>query len=422
MVWAIGLPTSNKRSLTPRHSIQYALFSSYAVFGLILLSIAGIVYVLLGHVYSLRLQEQALILSHLGEDAVEDVGRASQIRPALVRYLTSPDEGLEFFDARGRRIVALGLMEHLPAGPLNKARTRLPDGATGIQAITPVKDPPGWVRSTISDSRIAAALRPLDVGLAAGVVIALVVAVFAGSLLANQAVSRIEYTLDRMREFTADAAHELRGPLMAIMNNVEELSSHEERGNDRYLSNIRLAAGQMVAMMNDLLLLARSEEPGHIVVYAVDLSDCVERLVRSFEGEANGRNISVNVQRGTEHQTIYGNPDQIYRILENLLRNAFRYTADGGSIEIKQLAAHHFMIVAVTDTGIGIAPDALEKIFERFWRADAARNTPGSGLGLAIARNLARRHGGDIYVDSVPGRGSTFSLQLPYRPPSRPIL
>jgi OmpR-family two-component system manganese-sensing sensor histidine kinase len=422
MVWAIALPTSNKRSLTPRRSIQYALFSSYAVFGLILLSIVGIVHVLLAQGYSLRLQEQALILSHLGEDAVEEVGRKSQIRPALVRYLTSPDEGLEFFDARGRRIVALGLMEHLPAVPLNSATTRLADGTKGIEAITPVKDPPGWVRGTISEARMASELRPLDIGLAAGVVIALVVAAFAGSLLANQAVNRIEYTLDRMREFTADAAHELRGPLMAIINNVEELSSHEKRGNDRYLGNIRLAAGQMVAMMNDLLLLARSEEPVHVVIYAVDLSDCVDRLVRSFEGEANGRNISVEVQRGTERQTIYGNPDQIYRILENLLRNAFRYTADGGSIEIKQVAAHHFMIVAVTDTGIGIAPDALEKIFERFWRADAARHTPGSGLGLAIARNLARRHGGDVYVDSEPGRGSTFSLQLPYRPPSRPIL
>jgi two-component system, OmpR family, manganese sensing sensor histidine kinase len=117
-----------------------------------------------------------------------------------------------------------------------------------------------------------------------------------------------------------------------------------------------------------------------------------------------------------EPTIVYGNPDQIERILANLLENALRYTPSGGRVTVETWKEGTGVFVAVRDSGIGIAPEHLERIFDRFWRADAGRSSQGSGLGLAIARALARRHGGDVTATSRYGDGSTFVISLPLKP------
>jgi signal transduction histidine kinase len=408
---------SSKPPPAPRQSIRSALLGSYIVFAVIVLTVVAIFRAILTHGYDANLQEQVQILSHQGEDAIEDVRTTSRITAALTRRLSSPDEGLESFDASGNRVAAVGLMTNRPAGAMRTTSTWLPGVGNASQALTPVNEPGGWVRGTISSGRIASAVRQLDIGLAVGVGIALAAGALGANFLASRASDRVEYTLARMRDFTADAAHELRGPLMAITSNAELVVPRRDETDEQPLANIRLAARQMAEIMNDLLLLARSEDATDDVLYAVDLCACIDRLAHFYEHESKTRSISLSV-RHVERATVYGNPDHLYRILDNLVRNAFRYTPNGGSVEIVQAGDRNSIFVGVTDTGIGIDPDAFEKIFERFWRADASRSTAGSGLGLAIARSLARRHGGEIYVQSRRGSGSTFTLRLPRRPVS----
>ncbi len=407
--------SNKKRSPTARRSIRSAQIGSYAVFAILLVSAALVIRALFSHDIDAALGQDVKIALDQAEDAVENVRGTPNIVAALSSQLTSSDEGLEWFDTRGKRIAALGLMEGRAANPIRDSTTNLPHGRTGYQAIRSVEEPPGIVRATISDGRSALQRRRLDTDLGIGLIFVLAIGALSGSLFAGRAVDRVEYTLERARDFTADAAHELRAPLMAITSNTEAIVGRGAGPDDQHLTNISLAAHQMVEMINDLLLLARSEEAFDDEFHAVDISKCIDELARSFESEANARHISLKVQPAAV-STVYGNPDQIRRIIENLVRNAFRYTPDRGAIRITQSGDASSVIVAVTDSGIGIEPDALDKIFERFWRADAARNTEGTGLGLPIARSLARRHGGDIDVQSALGQGSTFRLVLPRQP------
>ncbi len=117
------------------------------------------------------------------------------------------------------------------------------------------------------------------------------------------------------------------------------------------------------------------------------------------------------------NQTIYGEPSQVARIVDNLVENALRYTPPGGTVEIGHRADKDGAVIEISDTGIGLAPAQLERIFDRFWRASDRPAGEGAGLGLAIARSLARAHGGDISARSRPGEGSTFIIKLPLRPP-----
>jgi signal transduction histidine kinase len=113
---------------------------------------------------------------------------------------------------------------------------------------------------------------------------------------------------------------------------------------------------------------------------------------------------------------VYGNPTQVERILVNLIENALNYTPRGGHVSVAVEPTRTATLIVVRDTGIGIAPEHVERIFDRFWRVEQARSQGGSGLGLAIARALARRHGGDVKVESRPGAGSEFVASFPIRP------
>jgi signal transduction histidine kinase len=190
------------------------------------------------------------------------------------------------------------------------------------------------------------------------------------------------------------------------------------RGTDRErFSSIAQAAQQMGGLTNDLLLLARAEEPMDRDLFAVDLSAAIEKLVRLYHSQFEARDIELtsHVPPGI---TVYGNPDQLERIFTNLLLNALRYTPDGGHVDIAGRQRREAISIHVRDTGIGITRDQIETVFDRFWRAESARTrSGGTGLGLPIARALAKRHGGDISVESLPGKGSDFVVTFPSRPP-----
>ncbi len=374
-----------------------------ATLGCVLLAASVVVHLLMAREYRLNVTERLAIVAHDGEEAMEHVRPGSSADAALGRALDAPDEGLVWFDTRDRRIASSGMTQTHDASVEDlRVHERRADG---------------WIRATVANQRITNALRQLDLGLAIGTSIAMLAGGLIVAAIAARSVARVEEAYRRVFRFTGDAAHELRTPLAVIANNADRLAfaSGDDLGHERSLANIRQAALQMRELMNGLLILARAEEGVLQDLHAIDVKACVEAVARTYRPDAAARGLALSV-RAPANQIVYGQPEQVARIVGNLVENALRHTPAGGSIEIACTAERSAVAIAVTDTGSGIDPQSLEHVFDRFWRAKGAPSGTGSGLGLAIARSLAQAHGGDISVKSRVGEGSTFTVRLPLRP------
>lgn len=289
----------------------------------------------------------------------------------------------------------------------------------------PIVDPKtgktiGWVRAAQDAHYEQMDVQRLDVVLLIGALGSLVLGAIGGRYLQLESVEPIRTSYAALREFSADASHELRGPITAINANADaglrDTSGVRERDRERFHA-ISSAAKQMKRLTEDLLLLARAGESIEQELFTVNLRASVENVMRLNRAafDAKGISLSERVQPDIE---VYGNPDQIERIIGNLLENAVRYTPANGNVEIAGKAHRSHVTVAVRDSGIGISGDHIERIFDRFWSANPeGERSGGTGLGLAIARALARRHGGDVTATSRLGHGSEFIVTLPARPP-----
>jgi OmpR-family two-component system manganese-sensing sensor histidine kinase len=220
-----------------------------------------------------------------------------------------------------------------------------------------------------------------------------------------------------LRAFTADASHELRGPLTAIAGNADAALRDSDRDPERDRARFELIADgarQMARLSGDLLLLAGADRSLEREMFVVDLAKAVRKIELAYGRQFEAKGVALRVR--ARPVVVYGNPDQIERIITNLVENALLYTQADGSVTVDVKREHGYAIVAVRDTGIGIAQEHIEFVFDRFWRAAPARPKGGSGLGLPIARALARRHGGDVTVTSRFGDGSEFVSSFPLRP------
>jgi signal transduction histidine kinase len=276
----------------------------------------------------------------------------------------------------------------------------------------------GTVRASEWNEQERVDIRYLDTGLLVGTLLAVVASGAAGLALARRAVQPVAQSLETLREFTANASHELRGPLTAIASTADAAlrDGERDRAHDRSrFEAIADGAKQMSRLTNDLLLLAGADRSLEHDLFVVDLGATLNKVAQGYGARFSEAGIALSF--ATENATIvYGNPGQIERIVANLLENALRYTPAGGRVSVESGRDRGAILIKVCDSGIGIAPEHLDRIFDRFWRADPARSPGGSGLGLAIARALARRHGGDVTVTSQIGFGSTFVASFPVRP------
>ena len=232
-------------------------------------------------------------------------------------------------------------------------------------------------------------------------------------------------TADRTRRLLlADVSHELMTPLTGMRGYLETLSLHAQsldpETRDRYLAIIRDETLRVEHIVGDLLDLSRLEGGGESFdAQDVPLEDLFGRvLARHGRGaEEKGVEILTSIAAGAEIVT--GDPMRLEQALQNLAANALRHTPKGGRVELRAALDHGAIVVTVSDTGAGIAPEHLPHVFDRFYKVDPSRtgHASGSGLGLSIVKAIIERHGGAVTVASNPGAGTTFTLKFtPERP------
>lgn len=275
----------------------------------------------------------------------------------------------------------------------------------------------GYLRVSQSLEELNETFRQLDLGLIGGAAISLILVSFGGIFLTRQAMQPIEQSFDRLQQFTADASHELRSPLMAIKASSQVAMRYPEgmRPSDAdEFRAIAQSAERMTRLTEDLLMLARMDKKLKVTWENINLTELLQHLVNQLQTQAVAKDLTL-IYQPSSSQMIKGNSEQILRLFTNLIENAMHYTPASGQITISVNTSGQWIAISIKDTGIGIAPEQIEHIFDRFWRADTSRSqwTGGSGLGLAIAQSIAESHGGKISVTSQLALGSCFTVRLP---------
>ena len=224
------------------------------------------------------------------------------------------------------------------------------------------------------------------------------------------------------RDFVVNASHELKTPVTSILTLSEALDVVVARGeaSERAQDLVRRLgeeAERLSTLVHDLLDLRRLEERGPVEVVPVDLVAAVHEVIAELGEAADENDITVNVDAPTG-AVVAAEIDDIHLILRNLLSNAIQYNQPGGDVTVGIRQLDSRVEVRVTDSGIGISQQDIPRIFERFYRVDAARSRAagGTGLGLSLVRHAAERHGGTVQVESLLGEGSTFTVVLPVQP------
>jgi signal transduction histidine kinase len=280
----------------------------------------------------------------------------------------------------------------------------------------------GYIRASESTQELVWKLEQLRLGLGLGGVTVLVLSSVSGIGLTWLTLQPMQRNLRRLKQFTTDLAHELRNPLTAISTTVELLRSHQaglSPAQVRKLAIIDRANDQIIHLVEDLLILSRAnidndrlERDFHFV--PVPLEELLQDLVDRFEPQAHIKQIQFTPHLRTG-MVVKGDRHKLSRLFSNLLDNALKYTTKGGRVALFLEQEQRFAVIRIEDTGIGIAPDSLPLIFQRFWRADKVRigQKDGLGLGLAIAQAIVQQHHGEIKVSSRVGVGSSFRVFLP---------
>ncbi len=232
----------------------------------------------------------------------------------------------------------------------------------------------------------------------------------------NDVLRRLDSAVQRIRQFTADASHELRTPI-ALIRSTAELALRRERTTGDYrraLTTIHQESERMTELTEQLLKLARADSGAvEMPLTPVDLNAVVREMVSLCEASAASHMLELKANITTAPAIAAANPSAIRQLLMTLLENALEHTSPTGCVTVSVTPVEGGYTLSVEDTGEGIPPAALPHIFERFYRADSARASgAGVGLGLSIAQAIAHAHGSEIAVESEPGTGSRFAVVL----------
>jgi signal transduction histidine kinase len=339
-------------------------------------------------------------------------------------------QSLEFFNAEGKLLASRGVLDltvpprvgsqtlkliHKPHQIRTFTISVFKDGSNRSQPFLE-----GYIRASQSTEDVETVQHQLLWGLSMGGMMTLGLVAIGGLWLTQNAIEPIERSFKQLKQFTADASHELRGPLSVIQASVEVMRNHPERihpKDAKKLASIASATTQLSHLAQDLLFLARAEADAFTPAREwkpVSLDKLLQNLVELFEPIAHDKKITLKYQFATT-VSVMGDDAQLTRLMSNLLENALQYTPSEGRVVVTLTKHNRSALVNVQDTGIGIEGEQLPFVFDRFWRADKARTRRegGTGLGLAIAQTIAQRHGGKITLSSQVGVGSCFQVRLP---------
>ncbi|GAA2504794.1 two-component sensor histidine kinase [Winogradskya humida] len=313
-------------------------------------------------------------------------------------------------------------------------------GAPGTIAAHPIlRTLAGQVRRTgvrreveldLPRGRAGSASAPLGLHLRAVALNSTHVAVEAADVTESHRLARVR------RDFVANVSHELKTPIGALQLLAEALldatelpeTPPEERSEDliaarRFAERIHHESARMGRLVNELLELTRLQGAEPLPTpEPVALDWVIAEVVDRTRTTSSAKNIEV-VYTGPKGATVWGSDSQVATAVTNLVENAIAYSGEDTRVALTMRQDEDWIEIDVTDQGIGIAPHDVDRIFERFYRADQARSrsTGGTGLGLAIVKHIATNHGGRVAVSSTLGGGSTFTLRLPARPPESPL-
>lgn len=446
MAWVIG---SNKTKKSPSSRLRWRLLWSYlavmlAILGLSIFAVYEFTYHSLYAQFEHRLEVLAQAASHSLLNIKAQYDQAQQKgNPGHVPYPNLPcqldhdgdldipwrklresNQGVEWFDAQGQLVGNAGTL--LPSLPPHSGWQTLQNGYVRAVTLAVYSYPKGqahlegYIRTSEDTTEVEALLSRFRWGLLLGGSVVLGMTGLGGLWLTHQSLKPIERSFQQLKQFTADASHELRSPLAAIKTSAEVMQCYPERIHPQEMKKvvgIANATQQITRLVDDLMLLARMDVDGitqNQEWIVISLDRVLQELVESLQGQAKAKHISLEAHVLT-NITVRGVPEQIARLFMNLLENALHYTLESGQVRLTMKHLDHAVVVAIEDTGIGIAPEDLKFVFDRFWRADRARSrrAGGSGLGLAIAQTIAQQHGGEITVSSEPGFGSCFRVRLP---------
>ena len=424
--------------------MYYGLRSRLLLYYLIVMAaILGVfgsgVYVLFSRNLDRQLEKRLITLSQFAAQslpAVKENGQEHLDSPQSIaawRDIFNRDrQSLEWFDEEGNLIGRKGLISLGDVPPeVGTKNIRQANGNTiarthTLSAILSQPNQPGttigYVRASQSLEEREAAQEELLRILLIGGMLTLILIGLGGFWLTGKAIEPIEASFLQLKQFTADASHELRSPLTAIKASVDIMRNHPERVHPKDVKKLEAIAGatlQMNEMLGDLLFLARADADSDLPVNErkltpVLLNQVLQNCFVLLEPLANEKQI-VFQSKFRDELKVWGDIAQLSRLFSNLLENALQYTPEEGRVSLDLYRQNRFAVISVRDTGIGIAPDQIDKVFDRFWRANKARSRRegGTGLGLAISQAIVKRHGGKISVTSELNIGTCFLVRIP---------
>ena len=242
-----------------------------------------------------------------------------------------------------------------------------------------------------------------------------------GWFLGGVAMKPTKRSYEQLQRFTADASHELRAPVAAILSNAQVGLLAPEDNSElprQRLENIVDISKSMSALIGNLLFLARHEgrlNPKDL--RSIEIVGLLNLLSKEYQLIAEEKGLSITTELPSQEITLLADPDLLQQAIKNLLDNACKYTPPQGTVKLKLFTQLRRISIQVIDSGVGIPPEDLPSIFERFYRVDSSRtrSSGGFGLGLAIAQQIVKAHGGEITVASKVEEGTTFQICLPLK-------
>ncbi|MEL6222978.1 MAG: HAMP domain-containing sensor histidine kinase [Cyanobacteria bacterium J06627_8] len=414
------------------------------------LSMGSILIVFTGVVYSLEAEDRLRAFDDELYRAIKSTDNQTAYRPEQGDWVLDVEKGamlvgdnapaprnnliyVRWYDLNGQLIQFVGSIPNHQSTVVSKNRfqtihtnSTADDGTSAHQMLRQLTIPVQYNNRIVGYIQAATPLEPLRtdlnralVSLTLGVPVTLGIIGLTGWILGGIAMQPIRQSYDRLQRFTADASHELRNPLAAILSNAQValIPNMQPSSQTECVKEIETAAKAMSELIDNLLFLARHEgsATGAALGEHMNIQELLKPLVEYGTAQAFRQKRTFIHQIPQHNAVVNTNSQLLRRALTNLLDNAFKYTKDSGTVQLRVHIHTNEVMIQVEDDGVGIPEADLPQIFERFYRVDAARSrhTGGFGLGLAIAQQIVRVHSGQLTATSTVGHGSTFQIQLP---------